>query len=212
MTKTLNRAGWKRLDAELKRVDEDRWLSSRYASQSSRKALIALYMFVHELARVRLVVSEQMLGAIRFEWWREALDKTAADYPRRHDVVQALAECSAAGLLDTVSLWRLIDQFERAFEAGDRAPEPDDQVASMAAQVLATAHGWNQPLREVALHYAALKRGEDVGSGAVVAKAPSGIRPAIAHFRLRWPLGQGKSLSRFDRRASIFQAIFTGRI
>ena len=208
----VSREVWRRLDQQLKRVDEDRWLSSRYAPFGKRLALVALYTLNHELARVQTVVSEPALGAIRFQWWREALDPAAADYPRRHDGVLALAACVEDDLLPLDGLQRLVDRFETAFEASDRTQEPDGTVAALAAKVLAPAQGWSQHIREIARHYAALKRGEDVGVGPVVPPAPSDIRPALAHFRLRWRMGEGQSFGRFGRRWTVLKSVLDGRV
>lgn len=209
---SVSREVWRRLDQQLKRVDEDRWLSSRYAPAKKRRALIALYALHHELARVQTVVSEPTLGAIRFQWWRETLDPTATDYPRRHDGAMALAACVTDGLLPLDGLQRLVDRFEAAFEAGDRSMEPDGTVAALAAKALAPAQGWSQHIRGIARHYAALKRGEDVGVGTVVPPAPGDVRPAIAHFRLRWRMGEGRPFGRFDRRWTVLKSILDGRV
>jgi len=85
--------------------DPDRFFCTLFAVPSRREALFALYAFNHELARVREVVSEPMLGEIRLQWWREALDGIAAGTPRRHDVVEALAanwESCDRALLDAM--------------------------------------------------------------------------------------------------------------
>jgi len=208
----LRKSEWARLYAELKKVDEDRWLSSRYAKPDQRRGLITLYSLSHELVRIQSVVTEQTLGAIRFQWWREALDPSHAEYPRPHDTIKALAECVENGLFDSAALTRLVDRYETAFEASDRSAEPDGTIAAMAAQILAPAHGWSTHLREIARHTAALKRGESVGPGAVAPKAPSGIRPAIAHFRLRWSLASEGKLSRFRKRHLILRCMTSGRV
>ncbi len=208
----LNKSDWARLDAELKRIDEDRWLSSRYAKAGQRRGLIALYLLCHELSRIQGLVSETMLGAIRFQWWREALDPEHAEYPRPHDTIKALAFCVETGVFDSAALQRLVDRYESAYEQSNRSAEPDGTIAAMAAQILAPAHGWSTYLREVARHVAALNRGEQVGPGSVVPKVPSGIRPAVAHFRLRWPVGSGEAPSRFQKRFLILRSILGGRV
>ena len=110
---------WNRIDARVARTDEDRWLSSRYAPRRERRALVALYAFNVELARVQVAVTEPTLGAIRFQWWREALDEIEAGSPvRKHDVVQALAACVQRGAYSVKALRRLVDGHEAAFEEG----------------------------------------------------------------------------------------------
>ena len=63
------------LDQRIQTVDEERWLSSRYAPDEARQALIILYAFYYELARVRVVVTDQTMGQIRYQWWRDALEE-----------------------------------------------------------------------------------------------------------------------------------------
>jgi len=73
MTKQQSVENLKLLDKRLQREDEDRWLSSRYAGDGVRQKLIALYALNLELAKVHTIVSEPGLGAIRFQWWRDAV-------------------------------------------------------------------------------------------------------------------------------------------
>lgn len=203
---------WKQLDERLQRVDEDRWLSSRYAAQQDRQVLIALYLFYYELARVRLVVTEATMGAIRFQWWRDALDELDSGKVREHDVVAALNEILSRCALTITALHTLIDDHEAAFEANDRALEPEARLAALAAQVLTGTHGWGEALQSVAPHWAALRRGEQVGFGPVLDAAPSDLRPAIAHFRLRRPYAKGKGDGRLKRRLCVMMGVLTGRV
>lgn len=71
--------------------DPDRYYISLFAPADSRAALWALIAFNQEVAKTRSVVSEPMLGEIRLQWWREALDGIADGTPRAHPVVEALA-------------------------------------------------------------------------------------------------------------------------
>jgi NADH dehydrogenase [ubiquinone] 1 alpha subcomplex assembly factor 6 len=72
-----------------------------------------LFAFSLELALVRDQVSEPMLGQIRFQWWREAIDGILAGTPRRHAVVTALADLMARRPLDRAHFDRMIDARER---------------------------------------------------------------------------------------------------
>ena len=81
------------LDAQVRRVDPDRWLASRFiADPKARADVIALYAFNYELARVAGGVSNALMGEIRLTWWREANDEVAAGQPpRKHPTVEAVA-------------------------------------------------------------------------------------------------------------------------
>ena len=76
----------------VRRADPDRYFSALFAPAKSRPCLFALYALNHELARIGETVSEPMLGQIRLQWWREALEGARQGQPRRHDVVEAMAD------------------------------------------------------------------------------------------------------------------------
>ena len=62
-----------------------------------RPHIHALYAFSLEIARVREIVSEPLLGEIRFQWWRDALEGAG----------EAKANPVAAALLDTIARFDL---------------------------------------------------------------------------------------------------------
>jgi NADH dehydrogenase [ubiquinone] 1 alpha subcomplex assembly factor 6 len=72
--------------------DPDRYLCALFAPPREREALFAILAFNHEVAKTREVVSETMLGQIRLQWWREAIDGILAGTPRQHEVVLPLSE------------------------------------------------------------------------------------------------------------------------
>ncbi len=203
----------KTLSAHIRRVDEDRWLSSRYAPKQSRHALIALYALNYELAKVRTTVSEDMLGAIRFQWWREALEEIETGKPaREHEVVSALRIPIQDGQLKILALQKLVDGHEAAFETQDRTKEPEAWLMAVAANILASHHGWGQAIREVAPYYAAARRGESKAHGPILPPAPSAIRPAVAHLRLRRLYADGKKAGHLRKRLSVLRAIRSGEV
>ncbi len=73
------------------RFDHDRHLITLYAPQDKRQALYGLYAFNYEISRIRESVSEPMLGEIRLQWWREAIDDIYDGKARQHDVITPLA-------------------------------------------------------------------------------------------------------------------------
>ncbi|MEL6259237.1 MAG: squalene/phytoene synthase family protein, partial [Pseudomonadota bacterium] len=155
----LSDAEWRDLDARVKRVDEDRWLSSRYASLVHRRALISLYAFNYELARVRTAVSEPMLGAIRFQWWRDALEELAAGAPPRdHDVVHAIVDAG----LPLRRLQALVDAHEIAFETKDRGKEPEDALAALAVELIdpSSAQAFVKTAAALGAAFAGARRGD----------------------------------------------------
>ncbi|MDP3175674.1 MAG: squalene/phytoene synthase family protein, partial [Phenylobacterium sp.] len=134
----------------LRRVDPDRWLSSRFIGDlRARAGVEAIYAFDHELARAPRVASNPLLGEMRLAWWREVLDEAfEARAVRRHPTAQALATAIAAHGLARPSLEALIDARYReldeapmnAAEALEFARETGGGVAVLAARILDPAH------------------------------------------------------------------------
>lgn len=131
-------AGARRLSpvAELvRRRDPDRFQTALFAPAAHREALFALYAFNGEIARVREIVSEPMLGRIRLEWWREAV---AAAYEgtttRRHVVVEPLTEAIRERALSRDHFTRLIDARE-----GDLEAEPPPDLGALEAYAAASS-------------------------------------------------------------------------
>jgi phytoene synthase len=120
------------LDALVRRVDPDRWLSSRFiADPKARADVIALYAFNYELARVAGGVSNALMGEIRLTWWREAMEEVAAGQPaRKHPTVAAV---TAAGY----PLAALAEMAEARMADLDAAPFADE--GQVLAYVDATA-------------------------------------------------------------------------
>ena len=119
----------------VKRYDRDRWFCSLFAAESRREDLFALYAFNTELARVAEKVSEPMLGDIRLQWWREAIDGIYAGTPRQHEVVLALATTIGRHDLDRALFDRLIDG--RTRDLDKKPPDDLDALESYARETSA---------------------------------------------------------------------------
>ncbi|MEQ8708635.1 MAG: phytoene/squalene synthase family protein [Rhodospirillales bacterium] len=115
--------------AEIRRYDRDRFLTALFAPPDRRENLFALYAFNHEIAKTRESVSEPMVGRIRLQWWREALDGIEANEPRKHEVVEALYRAQQSGL-EIDSLRPLIDA--REFDLDETAPATLDELVTYA--------------------------------------------------------------------------------
>src|SRR5690606_2930409 len=73
-----------------------------------------------EIARIGEIASDEMLGLIRFQWWREALDEIyQGNPPRQHAVVLELAEAIRAHGLPQEVFTDILDAREADL---DRAP------------------------------------------------------------------------------------------
>lgn len=209
----LSREQWRALDLMVKRVDEDRWLSSRYAPGLARHSLVALYAFNYELAKVRTTVSEPALGAIRFQWWRDTIDEIkAGTMVRKHDVAMALNELLGRGAISALIAERLIDQHEVALEENDRSKEPEGLLMGAAANQLAKTHSWGRQINELAPAYAATRRRDTKSFGPVMTKVPGLIRPALAHCALRYNYAAGIEMGPLKKRAIIMRAMVNGKV
>jgi phytoene synthase len=93
----------------VKRYDRDRWFCGLFAPETRRDDLFGLYAFNVELGRVAEKVSEPLLGEIRLQWWREAIEGLYAGPVRRHEVVAALKTAIARHGLERGLFDRLID-------------------------------------------------------------------------------------------------------
>ncbi|THD77732.1 MAG: phytoene/squalene synthase family protein [Phenylobacterium sp.] len=134
------------LDALIRRVDPDRWISSRFIADAGLRAdVIALYAFDHELARAPKVSSNPLIGEIRLTWWRETLDEIFEGRPvRRHPTAEALAVAVARRGLARAPLETLIDARYRDLdttaldeaEALAWAGDTGGQAAEIAAGML----------------------------------------------------------------------------
>ncbi|HRJ01016.1 MAG TPA: squalene/phytoene synthase family protein [Hyphomonas sp.] len=212
-TRPLTRTPWAEIDKRVRRVDEDRWISSRFAPPPQRRALTALYALAYELVRVQEVVSEETLGLIRFQWWREAITELEEGRPARgHDVCMALGEEIAAGRLKAGALQKLVDGYQTAFTDQDRSKEPEAWIALTAANILIPVHNWAEEIRGVSAAYAASRRKATQAFGPHVTPAPKPLRPAIAHFRLRKLYCEGRTPNPLTKRFSIMKAMNTGEV
>lgn len=89
--------------------DPDRALAALFAPRDARDDLLALYALNVELARIAEQVSEPDLGAIRLQWWREAIEHAGEGEITSHPVADAfgaairrrgLSRDRIAGLID----------------------------------------------------------------------------------------------------------------
>ncbi|WP_293450833.1 squalene/phytoene synthase family protein [Phenylobacterium sp.] len=134
------------LDDLIRRVDPDRWLSSRFVEDAATRAdVIAIYAYDHELGRAPRVASNPLLGEIRLTWWREMLDETyEGRHVRHHPAAQALAAAIERRGLPREPLEAMIDARYRELdatpmnetEALDWARDTGGRAAEAAARIL----------------------------------------------------------------------------
>ena len=104
----------------LKKADPDRYRAALMSERQGREDLLILYAFHYELSKVPDVTSEPMLGQIRYEWWREAIDEIYTERDvRRHEISTPLAEMLIRTQVPRFWIDRLIDG-----RARDLDPQP----------------------------------------------------------------------------------------
>ncbi|WP_409433759.1 phytoene/squalene synthase family protein [Litorimonas sp. RW-G-Af-16] len=129
----------------LKSVDPDRVRAAMLAEAQPREALLTLYAFHYELAKIPELVSEPMVGAIRYQWWRDAIDEMYLGKPvRRHEVTTPLAEVIKRYDLPRFWVDKLIDGRERDIdprpfkdltEAREYCAQTSGTLARLAAMI-----------------------------------------------------------------------------
>jgi phytoene synthase len=120
---------------QVRRYDRDRFVTGLFAPASRREDLFALYAFNLELAKVREVVREPVMGQIRLQWWRDVVSaiSAGAESPA-HPVAGPLAEAMRRHRLDDGVLQRLIDSRE-----ADLGDEPPPNLAALEAYAEASS-------------------------------------------------------------------------
>lgn len=117
--------------------DHDRFLSCLFAPAPVREHLFTLYAFNLEVARIGEMVSEPMLGEIRLQWWREAIDGAYGhSEPRAHPVAQALSQTIRQCALPRQPFDALIDA-----RALDLAPMPPATLTALEQYARDTSSG-----------------------------------------------------------------------
>lgn len=103
--------------AQVRQGDRDRYLALLFSPATERGSLAALAAFNLELARAASELSESMLGLVRLQWWREAVEEiSAGGATRRHPIVDALSEATRARGLSVHRMLAMIAGKEEELE------------------------------------------------------------------------------------------------
>ncbi len=98
-----------------------------FAPSADQEALFSLFAFDAEVAKIPLVTTESITGLIRLQWWQDAVDEIYGGTPRKHPVVEALAEAVKSKNLPK----ELFDLYLRHREW---ELEPEDKPSSVVLQ------------------------------------------------------------------------------
>lgn len=110
---------------EVRAHDFERYAATLFTDPAQRRALLALFAFAGEVARVRDHISQPLPGEIRLQWWVDTLSGTEHGGVEGHPV--------AAELLSAVATFGLpVDDLVRMLEA-HRFDLYDDPMPTMDA-------------------------------------------------------------------------------
>jgi phytoene synthase len=98
--------------------DPDRAMAVLFAPREARDDLFALCAFNVELARIAEQVSQPDLGAIRLQWWREAIERAGVGEATGQPVADALGDAMRRCSLSRERIAGLIDA--RLFDIGTK--------------------------------------------------------------------------------------------
>jgi phytoene synthase len=130
---------------QVRLFDHDRFMTVIFAPATVREHLFALYAFNIELAKIPEIVSEPLIGQMRLQWWRDAIDRLYAGETIAHGVARPLGEAIMASGVSRSAFDPLIDT--REFDL-DRTPPAD------LAALLSYAEGTGAPLLAIAMQIA----------------------------------------------------------
>jgi phytoene synthase len=119
--------------AAAKAGEPDRYLAALLAPPSTRDGLLALAAFSAELGRIaQLVTREPMMGEIRLQWWRDALQPAEAGMRTGNPIADALREATTRHHLPISLLLGMVDA-----HGCDLEPEPFPTQAALDAYLVA---------------------------------------------------------------------------
>jgi phytoene synthase len=118
--------------SQVKKYDYYRYLCCLLSPSNLQERFFAVYAFNSEIAKIKEVVSEPMVGHIRLQWWRDAIDEIYDGIPvkHNHEIVHALYKVICAVDIDKELFERLLDAREADIEF--TAPETLDNLKNYA--------------------------------------------------------------------------------
>jgi len=162
-------------------ADKDRFLTTLFAPAEHRNALIALYAFNVEIARVREVVREPVAGEIRLQWWSDVLGGVGRGEAAAHPV--------AAALLASMARYRLPPEPFKALIEARRFDLYDEPMATLA-DLEAYADGASASLIALAAQILAAGGEPDIGALSHHAGLAHALAGLLAAFPIHAARGQ----------------------
>lgn len=117
---------------QARQYDRDRFLCCLFASSERRESLFALLAFNHEIAKIRDVVSESLLGELRLQWWDDAIETILTDGA---DLPRLRGNLVLDGLADAILRWGLSRSYFSQLIDGRRHDLSDESFVDSAALI-----------------------------------------------------------------------------
>lgn len=159
--------------------DKDRYLAALFAPDETRGDVLALYAFNIELARIRELAREPVLGEMRLEWWAGQLAAIAAGGTPDHPVGVALAAAVRRARLPDAALAAMIEA--RRFDLYD---DPMPTLNDLEGYLGETSSALVM-LVALALAGADASAAADAAGAAGVAIGLTGLLRSVAFHRAR---------------------------
>ena len=96
--------------------DRDLFLRSLFVPADVRESMLAVYALVVELERIPQLVSEEMIGHIRYAWWQEAIEALyESKATQGHPVLEGLTPLIRSGQFPSGQLISLVKAYRNAY-------------------------------------------------------------------------------------------------
>jgi len=105
--------------------DRDRLFAAQFVPSDRRASILAVLAFNSDLGSIAWQVTEPIIGQMRFQWWRDALDGICAGTPPVHMTAGPLSKAVIAHQIAPSALMALIDAREAMFLADQPATLSD---------------------------------------------------------------------------------------
>lgn len=156
----------------VRRHDPARYIAALLAPPPARDALLALYAFNIELARIAGQIREPQLGEIRLQWWRDAI--AGSETSGGHPAAMAISAVRDAYDLPQDRLHAMIDA--RSF---DIAREPMPTMDALAAYLRASTGAVFALAGRICAPHAAPQQLDAAANHAAMAHGLTGLMRAL---------------------------------
>lgn len=102
----------------IKSQDYDRYITSLFARLNHREHIFSIISFNYELNKILKIVTEPMIGMIRYAWWREALEEAfnLEKQVRNHEVLKSLRDIRENYIVDVENFLKIVDAKQNELE------------------------------------------------------------------------------------------------